>query len=126
MDHKEKLDRMTAQLREDCLYFGQSEADFQHIEEDILITWQSDNDYYYYYDDRLGYVLTFWERGYCNWGINSPDEKEFRFLFQQHIILQDFRFQPESEAFMTRAFPIFGTTEAYRKAREELDRKFRK
>ena len=125
MQDQEKLDQMTQWIKDDCRCFGLGKAYIDSIEKDILITCCSNNDYYFYYDPEKGYVLTFWERGFCNWGMNSRDERGFRFLFLRHLILHDFMFMsvPEAEKFMSDAAALFGETQEYRDAEAWLNRR---
>ena len=121
MQYQEKLEQMKERIREDCRFFGVGESYCN----DILRTDFSDNDYYFYYDPDKGYVLTFWERGFCNWGMNSTDELGFRFLFQRHIVLHDFMFLsiPDAKKSMKGAYALFGATQEYGDAEVLLNRK---
>lgn len=111
MSNEDKLRRMINMIREDCRLFG-----VRYPADILLVNNNSRNDFQFYYDDRLGYTLVYWERGNINWGMNSLDEKGFRFLFQRHIILHNFQSIPESAAFMAKAEPVFGNTKEYKEA----------
>ena len=123
MDAKEKTDLMIARIKEDCRFFGLEESYIQALEKDVLITKQSNDDYWFSCNDGQGYVLTFWERGQCNFGINSLSEEGFRFLFQRHIVLHDFKDLSKSEDFMAKAYPLFGETREYQEAQDDLARR---
>lgn len=126
MKNEEKLDRMITLIKDDCRFFGVAREWIDSLEKDVLIKGHQNDDYSFCFDDLKGYVLTFWERGYCNWGMASSDEAGFRFLFQRHIVLNDFQSVQDAERFMRAAFPVFGTTEGYKEAAAFLNRKMRK
>ena len=123
MDNNEKLRHMTELIEDDCRRFGMDEASVLMLEKDILKTKPDNDDYYFYYDDEKGYVLTFWERGFCNFGMGSADPLGFRFLFQRHIVLHDFSDIPVLERFMREAAGIFGDTSEYREGELFLKKK---
>ena len=125
MNHEEKLERMIASIEEDCRRFGMDETRIRALEKHVLVLHSPcpDNDYNFYFSEDFGYVLTFWERGFCNWGMSSFDELGFRFLFQRHIIHHDFLSLSEAEEFMTAARPLFGETREYQDAQAFLHEK---
>lgn len=112
----ESLQYVISLIMQDCMHFG------VRYPVGVLRTTSSRDDYYFEYSDKLGYTLTFWERGSVNWGMNSLDADGFRFLFQQHIILHNFQSIPDSVAFMQKAAPVFGRTEEYKEALSQLKR----
>lgn len=123
-ERMEEVEKMIETIREDCRIFGHDSA-----VSDVLRTESTNDDYYFYYDDKLGYVLTFWERGYCNWGMNAVDPMGFRFLYQRHIVLHDFLDLSKSKAFLEKARPLMGGTREFQEAEDlllERERKFAK
>jgi len=124
--HEADLDQMIGLIREDCRSFGMEESRINTLISDVLIKGSNNNDFSFQYRDQTGYTLTFWERGFCNWGISSFDGMEFRFLFQRHIVLHDFADPEETNKFMSDAQAIFGQTEEYRKAMDDIQKKRKK
>ncbi len=118
---EKKLKQMTEWIKDDCRRFGVEESYINGLDKYILRTNNYGNDYYFYYSNDLGYVLTHWERGACNWGMNSRDDLGFRFLFQRHIILNNFQSASKSERFMSGASALFGGTQEYKEAEKWLD-----
>ena len=120
----EKLGKMIEMIREDCRIFGHDS-----VISDFLRTESTNDDFYFYYDNKLGYVLTFWERGYCNWGMNAVDPMGFRFLNQRHIVLHDFHDLSASKKFLEKAQPLMGGTREFQEVEDlllERERKFGK
>ena len=119
------LDEITEQILADLsVVFDYSDEKLEYVRNTELRRKNLRDECYFHYDNTLGYVWEYWERGKQIDGFNSKSPLEFRYLFLLLLFRSRLGKKSEAEFFMKRTRPSFEQTAAYQRTLGECKKRW--